>query len=557
MMDLNQVYDIPDTANYVLNRGFTRVALQFPDELLKDSTAVVSLLRIELERQRLTRDISIGSCSPIQLYVLADTTYGSCCADEIAAAHVNAECIIHYGHTCFSQMSRLPIWYVLGRASIDHEDCAGKLSEYIMSRQQDLLVLYGLEYAYAMPMLEESMHKRVAAISAVHVKITFAEVPHKEVNPIVPVCDRRKEPSEGNCTDIHGAFGEDACCKGKCIRYGSTESQEVRGSKKCLHNNQQGQEGSSQTDQSEMASTWNELRDISFGGLKWRFPEYNNNSMEHSSVVWIGKESPTLTNFMLTFNKAMVVRYDPETKVLLTDEKNQSKALRRRYYLVERAKDANIVGIIVGTLGVAGYQQIIQHIRRLIKEAGKKSYTLVMGRPNPSKLANFPECDVFVLVACAQTALLDSKEFLSPLITPFEAVLSFTRGMQWMGTYHLDFQAVINSSIAQRFALSCEENNEARFSFFKGGYVEESNSQVPEEKSMILSSTTQQTLQPPANARSDLTVNREAKSGAEFFALRSFKGLEIQNQSEAPVQYHIHGRKGRASVYEDEIDEAN
>jgi diphthamide biosynthesis protein 2 len=97
-------------------------------------------------------------------------------------------------------------------------------------------------------------------------------------------------------------------------------------------------------------------------------------------------------------------------------------------------------------------------MKELIKAAGKKSYTLVMGRPNSAKLANFPEvhyivmiciylfsclfqftlqqtlnlfsfwqCEVFVYVSCSQTALLDSKEFLAPVITPFEAVLAFSR----------------------------------------------------------------------------------------------------------------------------------
>ena len=70
--------------------------------------------------------------------------------------------------------------------------------------------------------------------------------------------------------------------------------------------------------------------------------------------------------------------------------------------------------------------------------AGKKSYTMLMGRPNPAKLANFPECDVFVLVACAQTVLLDSKEYLAPLITPFEAELAFVEGREWTGAFNLE-----------------------------------------------------------------------------------------------------------------------
>lgn len=47
---------------------------------------------------------------------------------------------------------------------------------------------------------------------------------------------------------------------------------------------------------------------------------------------------------------------------------------------------------------VAGYLHIIHQMKELITGAGKKAYTLVMGRPNPAKLANFPE--VFLSDSC-------------------------------------------------------------------------------------------------------------------------------------------------------------
>ena len=34
---------------------------------------------------------------------------------------------------------------------------------------------------------------------------------------------------------------------------------------------------------------------------------------------------------------------------------------------------------------------MIHQMKELITAAGKKAYTLVMGKPNPAKLANFPE----------------------------------------------------------------------------------------------------------------------------------------------------------------------
>ena len=43
----------------------------------------------------------------------------------------------------------------------------------------------------------------------------------------------------------------------------------------------------------------------------------------------------------------------------------------------------------------AGYLHIIEQLKEVIRAAGKKSYTLVMGRPNSAKLANFPEVGFF------------------------------------------------------------------------------------------------------------------------------------------------------------------
>jgi len=38
----------------------------------------------------------------VSLFILADTTYGQCCVDEVAAEHVEAQAIIHYGPACLS-----------------------------------------------------------------------------------------------------------------------------------------------------------------------------------------------------------------------------------------------------------------------------------------------------------------------------------------------------------------------------------------------------------------------------------------------------------------------
>ncbi|KAB0405703.1 hypothetical protein E2I00_015755 [Balaenoptera physalus] len=105
------------------------------------------------------------------------------------------------------------------------------------------------------------------------------------------------------------------------------------------------------------------------------------------------------------------------------DEGARAWRLRaRRHYLVERARDARVVGLLAGTLGVARHREALAHLRNLTQAAGKRSYVLALGRPTPAKLANFPEVDVFVLLACPLGALATqpSGSFFRPVLAPCE-----------------------------------------------------------------------------------------------------------------------------------------
>lgn len=52
---------------------------------------------------------------------------------------------------------------------------------------------------------------------------------------------------------------------------------------------------------------------------------------------------------------------------------------------------------------------IIDHLKNVIRASGRKSYTFVMGKLNVAKMANFAEVDCYVLVACPENSLIDSK----------------------------------------------------------------------------------------------------------------------------------------------------
>lgn len=125
-------------------------------------------------------------------------------------------------------------------------------------------------------------------------------------------------------------------------------------------------------------------------------------------------------------NDDQVYRFDPKIQTCTLESWRTNKLLMKRYHTVLRAKDADVFGILVGTLGVgmltclyilfhslkcaiASYLPLISHLRALLKKAHKKSYTVSVGKLNPAKLANFAEIECFVLVACPENSVVESK----------------------------------------------------------------------------------------------------------------------------------------------------
>jgi len=190
------------------------------------------------------------------------------------------------------------------------------------------------------------------------------------------------------------------------------------------------------------------------------------------SIFYIGSESITLTNLMMNFNQCKFFSYNPKTSEFRQETLNVNRALMRRYYLVQKAKDAETIGIIVGTLGVAYYLEIIEHLKKIIKVAEKKYYTFLVGKINVAKLANFPEIDIFVIVACPENSLLESSEFYKPIINPFELEIAFVRGKEWSGEYISDFSKLL-PGMTQEVKKEEEDNGiqeeeETRYSLITG-----------------------------------------------------------------------------------------
>nr|XP_033772147.1 2-(3-amino-3-carboxypropyl)histidine synthase subunit 2 [Geotrypetes seraphini]XP_033772148.1 2-(3-amino-3-carboxypropyl)histidine synthase subunit 2 [Geotrypetes seraphini]XP_033772149.1 2-(3-amino-3-carboxypropyl)histidine synthase subunit 2 [Geotrypetes seraphini] len=458
--ELDEVYEIERTTAFIAQHQCNKVALQFPDELLVDSATVAK---------------KVEKASGIKVYILGDTSYGSCCVDEVAAEHVGADAVVHYGRACLSPCNRLPVMYVFGHKSVDVKNCAAAFRELYPDLACHVVVVCDVVYHYIMGMLESLLQP---------------DYPHVSFSTIT----------------LHGTS--------TCISRAGDSNSRV---------------------------TSDEVEVVKFGR---RFAIDGRLGIGAYGMFYIGGESPTLTNFMMTWNQCAFSTFNPHTGKGRHETLSVNRALMKRFYLIERARDAKVVGILVGTLGVADYLSVIQHLRDRICRAGKKSYTFVMGKLSTAKLANFLEVDIFVLVACPENSLLDSSDFYRPVVTPYEMDMACNTAWEWTCQYVTDYRDLLPGGCSHvEFSIGDATDRE----------VPDVSLITGELRLAHISQT--RTIEDPACTLLAQRSNRTlAERGAAASSLdsRSWKGLE-RRLGETPVTKAVEGRRGIAIAYEDEV----
>jgi diphthamide biosynthesis protein 2 len=104
------------------------------------------------------------------VFVLGDTTFAPCCIDAVAAQHLQADCVVHYGHACLSPCRDIPVFYSFGRQELSSTACVEAVVQEIATVNQQkeaekegtgdsvpvqrVLVLYQVCYHHHMEELE-------------------------------------------------------------------------------------------------------------------------------------------------------------------------------------------------------------------------------------------------------------------------------------------------------------------------------------------------------------------------------------------------------------------
>ncbi|RFU76984.1 diphthamide biosynthesis 2 [Trichoderma arundinaceum] len=348
---LRTTYEIPRTVTEILQGGWRRVALQFPDHMLVDAPRVVEVLKQELE------SASAGEgARDWRICILADTSYSACCVDEIAAEHTNADVVVHYGRTCLSPTSRLPVIYVYTSHELDHDAVVQQFTKEFGDKDARAVIMADLTYQ----------------------------------NHVEPIANALRDLGYGNVVATEVERDPAGIIPNRRIA-GSPIDEGLLNSHSLFH--------ISDPPASLLLA------------LQSRFASLHVLSVPSPSA-------PSLDN--PTFRTAGL--------------------LRRRFARVLSLASAGVIGILVNTLSVSNYLSSIELLRKKIASAGKKSYTVVVGKLNPAKLANFAEIEGWVVVGCWESGLIeDDVGYWRPVITPFEMEVALMSeeervwGGEWWG----------------------------------------------------------------------------------------------------------------------------
>ena len=291
--------------------GLLKIAIQFPDSMLHNSPEVVWMM--EERVNDILRDADSNCDTSAFCVVLGDTTSNECCADEVAAHHLDADVLVHYGHACLSATSgNIPVLYSFGRSDINVEQTIERLEEALSSRDNDnkqkkFLILYQVEYHHAISDLTSKWSAR-----------------HQDDSEFQVVAG--KIPSLGN----------NSSCSS--LKLGGLELPQLG---------------------------WDDLAEYTVVFILENVEQNPSTSRQHKVYV----------NAMLQLlSRGDTARrywtYSPPSDSLCTQPESLTalqRQLKRRFFLTTKARDADVFGILVTNLGQRNLVEVVKSLQRLVQ----------------------------------------------------------------------------------------------------------------------------------------------------------------------------------------------
>ena len=282
----------------VLEGQFRRIALQFPDEHLPISISVY---------QQLLQGINNDE---IDVFIIGDSTFGSS-VDDVSAQHIDADVLLYFGSD-LSSSGTIPVMIIPYQKKVIDVDAMvttfmNTLDPMINVKQ--ILLLYEPGYHHCIHALSQSLRKNLDQNKTMNETQLIAAT--------LPPCADLEHWRHDTMTSSSSS---------------SSSSASVLG-----HN----------SIPSETTMTFK------VGGLlvPWSVRKYSSSDM----LVWyIGEKIEQIVSIHLQSSHLRMITYSPLRSQCVSYMGSDSKEFRERCGGFLRVKDAKIVGLIVGSMGMTG-----------------------------------------------------------------------------------------------------------------------------------------------------------------------------------------------------------
>lgn len=355
---MSEVHNLQLIATLIKKYAYKAVVLQFTDDDLPCCVPVFEELT------------SLLNDNSINLFIAADSTYGSS-VDDISALHVNSDCLVYFGAD-LSSSGVIPVMVSPKLKSINVQDCVNMVYSSIESDGSisTVLVLYEPGYDHAVGSImtgfralsgDKTVNWQVASLPSCAVSSDW-------VPPTPTLASESNNSNSNNSSNSSNSNSNDGA------------------------------------------------REV-VGGLAVENFSMILQTSESTRVVYIGNKQEQISAIGLRLCDHTITQYNPEQDQhhsITQCKGNQMKEFKQRSGCMLKVEHAKLIGIIIGSMGLteADTRGIVDRLQALIEASGRRHYTFVMGRLNESKLANFPEVDLFCLISNADTALIDPKYVL-------------------------------------------------------------------------------------------------------------------------------------------------
>lgn len=678
------------TASTIQQPPLVVVALQFPDDQLCDAPHVSWALQAELEQRwsqptgttsRIddddddpaakqvdtnegggeinTTNTTTAAAPEILVCILGDTTFAACCPDTVAAAHVNASILIHFGHACLSSSSSsdncsscaattsgncssdnaetattpaIPtmessntmnctnachVLYSFGKQAIRVNQCVNAVRDHCQQQEQGndketakqqllhrFILLYEVQYHHGMEELRLALSSSLSFPDGM-AEVLVGTVPstaslQTTAIPTIPTADSGEThkdptipPTQSNAASGREQRAWDSNTNGepvtlRCAANSSCCRTAVPDETWDTAVNPSPLDSCVETDPLQPLSMLQRLSHSIVGGLEMP-PMKSDALLSNYTILYIGNDrSRQFLNIVLRFISSSqddrprdIWTWSPNACHLQTTlSPSFSRILNRRFYLVQRAQQCRVFGILVAQV-TEPIRQLVESLRRLVADRSHgdlTSYTFVVGKINPAKLANFPEIDCFILTACPEHSLLSNERELYhvPIITPCELLVALgitdwstsVYSMQpcdfWDSVASLFQKASIkrrmkeseSALIATETDFDCEDDDDDApyFSLVTGKFEAKHNY----SHGAASFSQEQQLSRVDADGTCESALTVFQSAAGEFLGAREYQGLvlasDIGSNAESNNQRAVHaaiaGHFGIASNYD-------